>query len=46
MKAVGAKRADAQAEVDFGERSDRDGHGVMIVTTEDTESRLADVLSA
>ena len=37
VKAVWPQRADAQAEVDLGEGTDRDGHGVMIVTTEDAE---------
>src|SRR6476660_3029495 len=36
VKAVRPRRANAQAEVDFGEGADGD-HGVMIVTTEDTE---------
>ncbi len=36
VKAVRPRRANAQAEVDLGEGADGD-HGVMIVTTEDTE---------
>jgi hypothetical protein len=33
MKSIRTRRANAQSEIDLGERSDRHGHGRMIVNT-------------
>jgi len=37
VEAIGAQRANAQTEVNFGEGSNRDRHGMTILTTEETE---------
>ena len=41
VKPIRPRRADAKAEVDLGEGSDGDSHGVLILTTEDMKDTEA-----